>query len=153
MGRINRRIYATRRKKSSALKSLLNVSPGVAQGIQAQNAGPRREYSAEEIHQMKKRGAGPKVSTLPQGTQEDIYNKASNLPKVSTLPQYAQQPKVSTLPQYAQQQAAQGGLFGRDRAQETVRTAKVIANPPYLSGKRNGDTGIGGGKTYNITEA
>jgi len=144
MGRINRRIYATRRKKSSALKSLLNVSPGVQKlstGIQAQNAGPRSEYSAEEIHQMKKRGAGPKVSTLPQGTQEDIYNKASNLPKVSTLPQYAQQ------------QAAQGGLFGRDRAQETVRTAKVIANPPYLSGKRNGDTGIGGGKTYNITEA
>ena len=37
-----------------------------------------------------------------------------------------------------------------------VRTAKYMvdnATPPYLGGKETGGSGVGGGKTYTITEA
>ena len=44
MGRINRRIYATRRKRSSAFKTF---APAYT--------GPRREYSADELATQKSR--------------------------------------------------------------------------------------------------
>ena len=99
MGRINRRIYATRRKKSSAFKMF--APPAGHKRGRGQRG--RRQHRAEQMSQMQ------------ESINEGVY----------------------------------GGFGG------TIRSMKYMvdnAKPPYLNETGGDELGIGGGKTYTITE-
>ena len=138
MGRINRRIYATRRKRSSAFKMF---APAYT--------GPRREYSADELATQKSR----QESDLRDAMSDDnMYRPQQGVAMGGPNPfERLRNPYEGVMSDRDMYRPQRGDeMIGREG--RGGPWAEVLP-PPYLKGRgKSGQEGVESG-TYTITKA